>query len=323
MMTDVTTDVTHRLRNRWSAAALAAVAMAAGCSSSARGAHAHRTTTTASTAAVSDDTARQQAQAAADALLRGVALPPDAVRATGPLPPFLDQPPQRPALVHLLDEHREWAVRESKTAVLAFARAHVPSGFRVTSSGSLSHGAEVVLSLVSERTSLPPNIGYEAMTIEVTEQPGEGCVIRIDALVNWTEPKPASELVPRADAVVIVSEYRGVARPRLVARRIVSDAAAVRALVTAFDALRVEPIQRAYHCPEIDESTPSSGVAFSASAGTSPNIDAHIGPCGGVRVTVHGHAEPTLAPNPTFSEAIRHALQGVPVLDTNAPTTIG
>jgi hypothetical protein len=231
----------------------------------------------------------------ANRIIDRAVLPAGAQRSTASPPRALRGPRSVPGMGNLVQAHQLWRVAEAPHAAYEWFLAHTPKGFAggERDSGSGPDGATWGLedSLVSQ----PPNISDATLSIGVAGDGGAGAIVRVDAIVGWTAPRPANEFVSSRDRTVIVSVVHVFEQGSPVGKRVVtSDPKLVQPIVRIFNRLRVEPPGLVHGCPAMGAHTVSYRIEFAASPTAKPDIVATIGKCGGPSVTVAGHAAPSL-----------------------------
>jgi hypothetical protein len=135
--------------------------------------------------------------------------------------------------------HRFWKVHEPLPAVVAFLRAHDPSGFRRAGSGSGTQKPNARTHVPAARY-LARTLAWPAHDREptrfldetVAELPGR-TVVRVEASVAWTYPRSPREQVPPATREIVLRS------PNVSVE--VKDPAKVARIVRWFDALPISP----------------------------------------------------------------------------------
>jgi hypothetical protein len=223
-------------------------------------------------------------------------LPTGAKRSAVPPPPILQGPLETPEIGNLVGVHQLWSVGEVPESVSSFAATHTPAGLTSdgVGAGSETRGSAKAWFVTQALTALPMNISFAELQVAVVDGDNGGSLVRADALVGWTDPRPADEFVSDRDQVATITRTQGWAPPRNDGRIVVTNQQYLRTLVAAFNQLRVGPPVRSYSCSVIDATTVAYSVAFSVSPGASPDVVAGVGGCDGVGVTVNGHPAPYL-----------------------------
>jgi hypothetical protein len=272
---------------------LSALVALAACSSS--GSHAtSSTTSTGRAVTTTPPPAREAAQTLADRIVTQAELPADAVRSAARPPEFLRTRHSSVAFGNLVGATRLWTTRETPAEVIAFVEAHISPGFAAGSTGTGTGGGVLILDVVQSRRVLPPNVSIAQLQVASLPAAAGGAVVRVDALVGWTLPKPANELVATSDRVAITTRAQGFSPVVAAGRVVVRDAAGFRRLRQAFDGLKVAPPNEVVHCPAITEKSYTYTVAFAGSEEGSPDIVATTGACRGVSVVAAGKTAPQL-----------------------------
>jgi hypothetical protein len=206
--------------------------------------------------------------------------------------------------------HRLWTVPDDPDAVYQWLQAHPPSGFQSTGTCSSVKDPGVVQSrtVIDGLLIDQENISEAELQFGIAKNGAGGTTVRADAVVGWTEPRPADEYVSAVDRTVIVTVLHpyeaGSPRGR---RTATSDAKLVRPVVRAFNRLKVEP-GSVESCPATRGRTLAYEVAFATSPTATPDVIATIGNCGGPAVAVRGHRAPSLAGDPVFAPAVARVL---------------
>jgi hypothetical protein len=189
--------------------------------------------------------------------------------------------------------------------VSSFAATHTPAGFTSGGGfGSETRGSAKAWFVTHALTALPMNISFAELQIAVVDGDNGGSLVRADALVGWTDPRPADEFASDRDRVATITRTRGWAPPRSDGRIVVTNQQYLRTLIAAFNQLRVGPPAQLSHCGLIDATTVAYSVAFGVSPGASPDIVATVNSCYGVGVTVNGHPAPYLEDRTGYLENI-------------------
>jgi hypothetical protein len=259
---------------------------------------------------------KQAAVALANRMVGDAVLPGGATRSTASPPRALRGPSSLPGMGNLVQAHRLWLVAEAPHAAYEWLQAHTPHGFAAggRESGSGPDGAS--WGLDDRLVTQPANISYATLSIGVASDGGTGAVVRVDAVVGWTAPRPANEIVSSRDRTVIVSVVHVFEQGSPVGKRVVtSDPKLVQPIVRIFNRLRVEPPGFAHGCPAIGEHSVSYRIEFATAPTAKPDIVATIGKCGGPGVTVDGRAAPGLVASEgaavydqNFYDAVAHVL---------------
>jgi hypothetical protein len=244
----------------------------------------------------------QRAGVDATAILASFVVPPHATRL--PRPPsvgwgVLKQDPMIGAgAPYYVDKAGVWRVPGAPQRVLGWVAAHLPRRFTADGGMTVNPSSDQV-ALWMDTFALPPVSGVlytRQMTIEVVNAGGGQTDMRVDALVNWLPPRPASEVVPASARVVKLSEVIGSGIPGVKppAPTAISSAATVRALVAAVNALPLAP-------PDYGESCPADfgaylDVSFQARPGGAvlAMLRADLTGCGLTYFEIGGKEQPAL-----------------------------
>jgi hypothetical protein len=139
----------------------------------------------------------------------------------------------------VVDRHAFWRVGGSFSSVVAYVRAHGPSGFTAEDESASSPGqtpANVAVTYSRHNKRL--------LTATVVRLPGRN-VIRVDAKVVWFRERPSDEVVPPAVREIDVSDRqlgpRGSRSQAVAVSHRVTDPSQVAEIVRWFDALPVAP----------------------------------------------------------------------------------
>ena len=200
---------------------------------------------------------KQRAEQDAAAILAAFVIPPDATRlARAPDVGWgvLKQDPMIGAgAPYYVDKVGLWRVPGAPRQVLAWATVHLSRRFSPDGGMTVNPSSDQV-ALWADTFALPPVSGVlytRQMTIEVVNAGDGQTDMRVDALVNWLPPRPASEVIPASARVVTFSEvigsgHPGVNRPAPV---MISGTDTVRAIVAAVNALPLAPPDYGESCP--------------------------------------------------------------------------
>src|SRR5262249_38686714 len=143
-------------------------------------------------------------------------------------------------------------VAERPYDVYQWLQRHSPPGF---AKGEIGFGTNQGVHLWDVEQQLrvqPPNISYADLEQGVTGPKSGPAFIRVDAVVGWTAPRPADELVGSRDRVVTVSGVHTSEPGTPVGRHVTTtDPKLVLPIVRAFNALHVAPPNQVFHCPTI------------------------------------------------------------------------
>lgn len=292
------------------ALSLLAVTVLAGCSSG------HGTAAPTSTTSPACAGPKAVATALASSLLDRAVLPPGVRPYRGQRSDVASGPAGgTPDLLDRVQAHRVYALTGSMEETFHFLERHRPRGFVASGSALASFGTTHVRSVYHRLAVLPPNISDAELQVGVETHRRAAdrapLVVRVDAIVGWTQPRPREEFVTARDHVVMVSVVHEYPPGQRVGRHvIVTEPGVVRGIVRAFNALRVAPRVRRYHCPPFGIRTVSYRVTFRESPTAAPDLVATIGKCGPVGVTLRGHALPALAgfAGGDFGVAVAHVL---------------
>jgi hypothetical protein len=246
----------------------------------------HRT----ATVAVGPDGATSEAariavtQQAADELADGVQLPAGAVASASAPTQALAEAQGSPGSVNLVDATRFYTVPGTIDAVLAYAKAHPPTGTYAdgTSSSSGPDGVElegIMFGRIATHDYAAPVLWVMATKV------GTGVAVRVDAYLVWRPVRTVAEYAP-VNATKATACYGGLDCPLSVLGT--QDA---RELAAFFNSLDTQvPSQSSGACESGLLLNGASHITFDVPGGSvtfSPT-------CGGVSVTANGVAQPTL-----------------------------
>jgi hypothetical protein len=257
-------------------------------------------------------TPKESAIALSRRMLVDVILPAGA-RPTNAKAPSVLRGPSVPGIGNLEFAHQLWTVPRDPGFVYHWLQDHVPRGFRKygTSTGKNrgvpSWGVEDKLQVA------PANISDAELQFGIAENDAGGATVRVDAVVGWTDPRPANEYVSKSDRTVIVTVVHVFPAGSTGRRVVTSDPKLVQPVERTFNRLLVAPPRLIHGCPPITEHTVSYRVEFATSATAPPDITATVGKCGGPDVTVRGHRAPSLVgvgvvTAPDFAQAVARVL---------------
>jgi hypothetical protein len=247
-----------------------------------------RTTTRSSarlTGVAASRTPKQRAAADAKAILSSFVPPPGAVRLT--------RKPRLPGggtmgmnSTARVDVAGYWRVAGRPTALIAWEQAHISRSYsrQDVLIGPLSW--DTVYSL----PAIPGVLPQREMNVQAYDVGGGMSVIMADAMVSWTPPRPASEVIPASVRVVTIAAsgpWQGNPRPVTI-----RAASAVRRLAALVNSLPVATVGEDVPCPM------GVGVTLTFSAPGGPPVAVANGPasCGVVNLTLNGKDEPDLQP---------------------------
>jgi hypothetical protein len=291
--------------------AVGAVLLAAGCSSTGRSLRASAVAVGHPPGWIPPPPAPPAAVALAQRLLDDAVLPPGVKPYGGPLPRWLVSDPDGvPELVNLVQTHRLWTMRSTATNVAGFLQRYRPHGFTGRgggSAGTLGSKTGQALFTDNQLTVLPANISNAQLDLSVADAGSGNVVIRVDAIVAWTKPRPRAEFASAQDRVVILTVIHvDGPKPRPGKRVVATRADLVQPIVESFNQLRVSAPAYSYECPPGGRL--SYQVAFARSPDSPPDLVASIGPCFGVGATAGKRALPALDPSGAFSDSVAHLL---------------
>lgn len=226
----------------------------AGCGTQHAGSPAGRSTMAATSASAPSPAQRAAADAAS--LLTRFRPPPGALR-TGRLPvSWLSQAPQWPMSPDLVTRTAWWRAAGQPQTVLAWVRAHPPSGLTISGSG-MGPGSHMDLRPgeppPAPDTPLPgtrmwytvfsqPAMPGGQLLVAVASDGNGHTAIRVDAQVVWLPAKPAAERIPSAAKIVTITPVPGFAPVSAHDQTVtITDPAAVAKIAAVIDALPVFP----------------------------------------------------------------------------------
>lgn len=237
---------------------------------------------------------RQRAVADAARIIASFPRPPGAVR-SGPIA-SLTQPGERPDTPDLAAVTQWWHVPGRPPSVLAWIRAHLPSGFTPNGSGTGNGSWTGMFALPAV-----PDVLTQRELIVLAVRDGDQTAIRADAQVVWLPARPAAERIPPGARVVTVTPVFGLypepRYERLDRAFTVTDPAKVARIAAIIDGLARFPAG-ASSCPA--DSGGQMRLTFFARPGgpALARVAAQYGGCGSVSVRIGGRDMPALTVYP-------------------------
>jgi len=234
---------------------------------------------------------RQRAVADAARIMASFPRPPGAVR-TG-LIASLTQSGARPITPDLASVTRWWRVPGRPQAVLAWIRAHLPSGFTPAGTGA---GAGTWTGMFA-LPAVPSVLTQRELVVLATQDRGQ-TAIRVDAQVVWLPARPAAERVPPDASVVTVTPVFGLNPNQYAERRdrafTVTDPAKVARITAVVNGLTRFPAGE-FSCPA--EFGGQMRLTFATRPGgpVVARLTAQYGGCGVVSVRIGGRDMPALS----------------------------
>lgn len=179
-----------------------------------------------------------------------------------------------------------WRVSGAPTALLAWEKAHIGPGFA---------RQDVIIGPPSWNTvyTLPavPGEPTREMNVQVYDAGGGTTVIMAAAMVSWTPPRPAAEVVPPSVTAVTIEPGR--TGPQLPAPVTITSGPVVRRLAALVNGLPLSNVAEGTLCPM----AAGLRLTFTTSPGGPPAAVADgPGECSQVTFTLGGKGEPALAP---------------------------
>jgi hypothetical protein len=296
-----------------------AAILLSGCGSQPAGPQpgAARTSTARPASTIRPASPRQRAVADAARIMASFPRPPGAVR-TG-LIASLTQPFDRPATPDLASVTRWWRVPGRPQAVLAWIRAHLPSGFTQDGTGTgpgtrmNTFALPAVPGVLTERELVVLATAYQGQT-----------AIRVDAQVVWLPARPAAERIPAGVTRITVTPVFGFNRnPR--AKRLdhaftVTDPAKVARIVALVNGLTRFP-DGTFSCPA-DFGGQMRLTFFTHPGGpAAARLIAEYAGCGIVSVRIGGRAMPALSEYPQSGPRLPQRV--LAIAGVNWPVTPG
>jgi hypothetical protein len=236
-------------------------------------------------------------------------IPPGSRPYHGRMPAVLHAPLEFPGTKQVVQAHAIWIVRAGLRDVAGFFKTNTPRGFT-----GLGTGGETLQGVPSYTVSdpldvLPPNVANAELDVSVANGGNNLVVIRADAVVAWTPPRPAGDFVPPRDRVVTLTVLHPYAKGSPPGKRVVtSDPKLVEPIVRSFNQLRVRAPQPFYECGSLTAHSVSYRVAFSTSPTAAPDVVAGTSQCGSG--ATFPKAE-DLTGDSSFGDALAHLL-GLP-----------
>lgn len=252
------------------------------------------------------------AQAEAASLLAELPLPPGATQSsTEPAEDdsLLAHPGAMLTNPNLVDDHTWWVLPGAPADVLAYIRAHIPTGMtRLYGSGL--EGPNVPDN-DAEAFGWPPIAGVLStrwLDVNVVQLPDGSTGLRADGQAVWVKPRPASEAIPLGAHILRISVHGSLKGEQPAQRPLrVTSAKKIAEVVAALDSLpATQP--GLLNCPA--DFGISVRLAFYASRSAPPLALADVDPqgCGGVRLTIDGTPQPGLEGGGQLIQQIDRAL---------------
>ena len=245
---------------------------------------------------------RQRAVADAARIIASFPRPPGAER-TG-LIASLTAPGEGPAATPDIATVTQWYRAPGRPqAVLAWIRAHVPSGFTLGGEGSGSYAPGPTATPTqswTDQLELPPVPGVltQRWLVVLVVADGDQTAIRADAQVVWLPARPVAEQIPPDARVVTITPMFGIRSTKRFVRLdqavTVTSPAKVAAIAAVIDGLPLFP-PGAFSCPA------DFGAAMRLTFRRSPQgpvvaqLSAQYGGCGVASVSIDGRAMPELS----------------------------
>jgi hypothetical protein len=236
----------------------------------------------------------QRAAADAARIIASFPRPPGAVR-TGPIA-SLTQPGERPATPDLATVTQWWRVPGRPPSVLAWIRAHLPSGFTPDVTGTGNGQWTDVFALPAV-----PDVLTQRELVVLAVPDGGQTAIRADAQVVWLPARPAAERIPSDARVVTVTPvfgfYPDPRYERLDRAFTVTDPAKVARIAAVIDGLARFPAGT-FSCPA--DFGGLMRLTFFARPGgpVLARVAAQYGGCGSVSVRIGSRDMPALSAYP-------------------------
>lgn len=209
---------------------------------------------------------------------------------------------------------------------LAWEKAHLPSRFKLT----LQAGEEVA---PPSRIILPKDpyhyasygftppagkVDFGQMTVGAASTLAGQTYIRVQAMVAWQPPRPATEKVPAAARVITITAQPDWNDPHNIPAPVtISDPAKVSRIVSLLDGLNIDP-GGVHGC--LMMSGQGITLTFRPSAGGPVLATAHedVPDCGAVAFTIGGRRQPALSDWGPFAQKVLD-IAGVRWRGWNAP----
>jgi hypothetical protein len=272
--------------------------------------------------AASSESPVRTAHRLAQTMLRAAVLPAGARRLHGSPPPILAMSVGGPAMGNMTDDYQLWSVPQSVQTLRFFRFGPTSHGFTKQGvGGSTDTDAGHAWTSSAQLVDLPVNVAFAQLDGEVTQGASGSSVVRIDALVYWTPPKPTTEYVPSRDRVATLIALRPTSPSNVALRVVVTDAAKVKALATGFNNMRLAGVDERGECgyrvvdiPGMNRASPYTTiyeVEFSATTRAAPDLIVATPLClGHVGVRAQGRQQPDLSTDDTFTRTITADLSG-------------
>jgi hypothetical protein len=201
-----------------------------------------------------------------------------------------------PATPNAVDAPGWWQVPETVGNVIAFVKAHPPSGATVVATGSGSGPGYESQSVTFQWPAVPGVLSTRWLVVGARSLPGGSSGVRADGISVWVTPRSRSDRVPPATRLRVLV-VRG---PRVLQGPIaVRSEAKIRKVIALLNRLPA-PQPGVSACP-VDRGVRVILDFYRSKRAEHPSAVATIivGGCGGVDLTVHGHREQGFGNSPT------------------------
>ena len=209
---------------------------------------------------------------------------------------LLGDPASEPGTPDLVDDASWWRVPGQLEAVLAWEKAHLPSRFSASGSGtSYADGQTTAVSEVFSLPAVSNVLSQRQLQVQAAPDGGGQVLVRVDAQDTWLPAKPATDKVPSAATVVTITAIPGLdAKGKPPAPSTITDPSTVKRIVSLINGLPVYP-PGAFSCAM----STGQGLRLTFRTGAGGPVvavaTAEIGGCLSVGLVAEGKSEPALS----------------------------
>lgn len=293
--------------------AAACALLLAGCASATVDPGSAQGPASSSAAAGAADHAQTAAQDAAS-LFAAFPAPPGATRLTA-APAAVPQlagvaPAEHPADPNLVQHTEWWTTSQAPAALLAWIKAHPPTGTTADgSSTSTSSGTADLWVQDFAAPAQPGVISQRLLEAAVTAAPGGGSALRVDAIVTYLPTKSAAETIAVPVMLEVTPDYpgqgqgqqQGAANPAVAPVK-VTDPLKIAEITSLVNGLPAAPTG-GMNCP-MDNGSGLKVSFQSASGAPWAQADINASGCRTVTITVNGKAQPALSGGDQLTDQI-------------------
>jgi trimeric autotransporter adhesin len=254
-----------------------------------------------SSAAAASTSHAQTAAQDADSLFAAFPAPPGATRLTAApaAVPLLAgvAPVEHPADPNLVQHTEWWTTSQAPAALLAWIKAHPPTGTTADgSSTSTSSGATDLWIQDFAAPAQPGVISQRLLEAAVTAAPGGGSALRVDAIVTYLPTKSAAETIAVPVTLEVTPDFpqgqQGISNAAVAPLK-VTDPVQIAEITSLVNGLPAAPAG-GMNCP-MDNGSGLKVSFQSASGAPWAQADINASGCRTVTVTVNGKAQPALS----------------------------